>query len=145
MLFYHSNYRFSLKTSHCYQPRLVPDTINFCLWCQVPALIGPRTLQPYVPLRLHLSESALRMNMFCITSSFPKAVQIDEHYFVNGLLTLHLLQFLHIFFHKRNRCSYSKRHNYTFADFNILFAGRESRALICQFLKLLNIFLRQIF
>ncbi|SCP97399.1 Histidine kinase-, DNA gyrase B-, and HSP90-like ATPase [Anaerobium acetethylicum] len=30
--------------------------------------LGPRVLRPYVPLRLHLSESALRMNMFCITS-----------------------------------------------------------------------------
>ncbi|SCP98451.1 hypothetical protein SAMN05421730_10213 [Anaerobium acetethylicum] len=40
-------------------------------------VLGLRILRPYVPLRLHLSESALRMNMFCITSyllrktSFP--------------------------------------------------------------------------
>ncbi|SCP99316.1 hypothetical protein SAMN05421730_103722, partial [Anaerobium acetethylicum] len=33
-------------------------------------VLRPRTLRPYVPLRLHLSESALRMNMFCITSPF---------------------------------------------------------------------------
>ncbi|SCQ00005.1 hypothetical protein SAMN05421730_10882, partial [Anaerobium acetethylicum] len=31
-------------------------------------VLRTRTLRPYVPLRLHLSESALRMNMFCITS-----------------------------------------------------------------------------
>ncbi|SCP96311.1 hypothetical protein SAMN05421730_100488 [Anaerobium acetethylicum] len=34
-------------------------------------VLRPRTLRPYVPLRLHLSESALRMNMFFITSGFP--------------------------------------------------------------------------
>jgi len=52
-------------------------------------VFGPRILRPYVPLRLHLSESALRINMFCITSSLQNLVQIDEYYFVNGLLTLH--------------------------------------------------------
>ncbi|SCP96120.1 hypothetical protein SAMN05421730_1003204 [Anaerobium acetethylicum] len=51
--------------------------------------LRPRILRPYVPLRLHLSESALRINMFCITSSLLKLVQIDEYYFVNGLLTHH--------------------------------------------------------
>ncbi|SCP96310.1 hypothetical protein SAMN05421730_100487 [Anaerobium acetethylicum] len=38
-------------------------------------VLRPRTLRPYVPLRLHLSESALRMNMFFITSGFQKAIQ----------------------------------------------------------------------
>ncbi|SCP96557.1 hypothetical protein SAMN05421730_100584 [Anaerobium acetethylicum] len=51
--------------------------------------LGPRILRPYVPLRLHLSESALRINMFCITFSFSKPVQINESNYVNGLLTLH--------------------------------------------------------
>ncbi|SCP96003.1 hypothetical protein SAMN05421730_1003104 [Anaerobium acetethylicum] len=55
--------------------------------------LGPRILRPYVPLRLHLSESALRMNMFCITSAFTKPVQIDEYNFVNGLLTLYRIVF----------------------------------------------------
>ncbi|SCP99101.1 hypothetical protein SAMN05421730_103220 [Anaerobium acetethylicum] len=40
-------------------------------------VLRPRIVRPYVPLRLHLSESALRMNMFCMTSSFPKTLQID--------------------------------------------------------------------
>ncbi|SCP94901.1 hypothetical protein SAMN05421730_1001143 [Anaerobium acetethylicum] len=52
-------------------------------------VFGPRILRPYVPLRLHLSESALRMNMFCIASALSKTVQIDEFYSVKGLLTLH--------------------------------------------------------
>ena len=52
-------------------------------------VLRPRTLRPYVPLRLYLSESALRINMFCITSSFPKPVQIDDYYYINGLLTHH--------------------------------------------------------
>ncbi|SCP96534.1 hypothetical protein SAMN05421730_100565 [Anaerobium acetethylicum] len=52
-------------------------------------VLRSRTLRPYVPLRLHLSESALRINMFCITSSFIKPVQIDEYHYINELLTLH--------------------------------------------------------
>ena len=50
--------------------------------CMKTLVLGPRILWPYVPLRLHLSESALRMNMFYITSCFSKAVQID----LNNLL-----------------------------------------------------------
>ncbi|SCP97093.1 hypothetical protein SAMN05421730_100862 [Anaerobium acetethylicum] len=42
-------------------------------------VLRPRTLRPYVPLRLHLSESALRMNMFCITSSFENLAFVNLH------------------------------------------------------------------
>ncbi|SCP97001.1 hypothetical protein SAMN05421730_100799 [Anaerobium acetethylicum] len=47
--------------------------------------LRPRILRPYVPLRLHLSESALRINMFCITSSLLDLVQIDEYYPASGI------------------------------------------------------------
>ncbi|SCP96737.1 hypothetical protein SAMN05421730_100636 [Anaerobium acetethylicum] len=39
-------------------------------------VLRPRVLRPYVPLRLHLSESALRVNMFCITSSFENLCKL---------------------------------------------------------------------
>ncbi|SCP98989.1 hypothetical protein SAMN05421730_103020 [Anaerobium acetethylicum] len=40
--------------------------------------LGPHILRPYVPLRLHLSESALRINMFCITSSFENPCKLTN-------------------------------------------------------------------
>ncbi|SCP98450.1 hypothetical protein SAMN05421730_10212 [Anaerobium acetethylicum] len=45
-------------------------------------VLRTRTLRPYVPLRLHLSESALRMNMFCITSYLLRKTSFASHHAV---------------------------------------------------------------
>ncbi|SCP98449.1 hypothetical protein SAMN05421730_10211 [Anaerobium acetethylicum] len=45
-------------------------------------VLRTRTLRPYVPLRLHLSESALRIYMFCITSYLPRQTSFASHYTV---------------------------------------------------------------